>query len=69
MHLFRDEIIPEVETSDNEHHSESDKNYDPKIEKDIIDDHDSEERDVKEDDDLYVDTRNWLKTPHHVPQR
>ena len=37
MHLFRDEIVPEIETSDNEHHSESDKDYDPEMEKDIID--------------------------------
>ena len=28
MHLFRDETIPEIETSDNEHHSESDNDYD-----------------------------------------
>ena len=44
MHLFIYEIVPEVETSDKEHHSDKDKDFDPGIEKDIIDDHDSEER-------------------------
>ena len=51
MHPFRDEIVSEVETSDNEHHSDKDKEYDPRIEKDISDDHDSEERGDIEDDD------------------
>ena len=51
MHLFRDEIFPEIETSDNEHHSESNKDYDPDIEKGIIDD---KERGDKEDDDPYI---------------
>ena len=51
MHLFRDEIVPEIETSDNEHHSESDKDYDPEMDKNLIND---EERGDKEDDDLYV---------------
>ena len=55
MHIFRDEIVIEIETSDNEHHIESDKNYDPEMEKDMIDDdHDSEERGDKEHDDPYV---------------
>ena len=50
MHLFRDEIVPEIETSDNEHHSESNKDYNHEMEKDIIDDdHDSKERADKED--------------------
>ena len=40
MHLFRDEIVLEIETSDNEHLSESDKDYDPEMEKDIIKDDD-----------------------------
>ena len=50
MHLFRDEIVPKIETSDNEDHSESDKDYDPEMDKNLIDD---EERGDKEDDDLY----------------
>ena len=55
IHLFRDKIVPEIKTSDNEHHSESDKDYDPQMEKDIIDDdHGSEERGDKEDDDPYI---------------
>ena len=54
MHLFRDEIVHEIETSDNEHHSESDKDCDPEMEKDIIDDHDFKERGGKEDDNPYV---------------
>ena len=55
MQLFRDEIVPEIETLDNEHHSELDKDYDPQMEKDIIDDdHDSEERGDKDDDDPFV---------------
>ena len=66
MHLFRDEIVPDIETSNNEHHSESDKDYDPEMEKDIIDDHDSDERSDKEHDDHTLGTRNWLKTPHHI---
>ncbi|CAO2813834.1 unnamed protein product [Amaranthus hypochondriacus] len=38
-----DEIVPKIETSDNVHHSESDEDYDPEKEMDIIDDnHDSE---------------------------
>ena len=41
MHLFRDEIVHEVEISDNEHHSDNDKDYDPGMEKDISDDHES----------------------------
>ena len=40
MHLFRDKIVPEIETSNNEHHSESDKDYDPEMEKNITDDDD-----------------------------
>ena len=55
MHLFSNEIIPEIETSDNEHHNESDKDYDPEMEKDIInDDHDSKERADKEDGDPFI---------------
>ena len=38
MHLFRDKMVPEIETFDNKHHSELDKDYDPEMEKDIIDD-------------------------------
>ncbi|XP_057527500.1 uncharacterized protein LOC130806439 isoform X2 [Amaranthus tricolor] len=53
--ISRDEIVPKIEASDNEHHSESDKDYLEK-EKDIIDDdHDSEGRPGdKEDDDQIV---------------
>ena len=54
MHLFRDEIVPEVETSDNAHHSDMDKDYNPEMEKDISDDHDLEVRADKEDDDPHV---------------
>ena len=67
IHLFRYEIVPEIETSDNEHHSESDKDYDPKMEKDIIDDdHDSVTKSMTTHT---LDTRKWLKTPHHIPRR
>ena len=38
MHLFRDEIVPEIETLDDVVHSESDKEYDPRKEMDINDD-------------------------------
>ena len=41
MHLFRDEIVPKVQTFDNEHHNDTDKDSDPEMEKDISDDHDS----------------------------
>ena len=50
-HLLRDEIVLEIETSDNEHHSEWNKEYDTDMEKDIIDD---EKRGDKEDDEPYV---------------
>ena len=33
MNVCRDEIVPEVQTSDNGHHSDNDKNYDPGMEK------------------------------------
>ena len=68
MHLFRDEIVPEIETSDNEHHSESDKDYDPEMEKDIIDDdHDAEERGDKEDNDPYVRHESMAEDPPPYP--
>ena len=68
MHLFRDEIVPEIETSDNEHHSESNKDYDPEMEKDIIDDdHDSEERGDKEDEDPYIRHENMAENTPPYP--
>ena len=66
MHLFRYEI-PKIETSDNEHHSESDKDYVPDMEKYIIDDdHESKERGEKEDDHPYAihDTMAEVAPPY-----
>ena len=40
MYLFRDEIVPEVETFDDEHLSDKDKDYDLGMEKIISYDHD-----------------------------
>ena len=51
MHLFRDEIVPEIETSDNKHHSKSDKDYDPEMEKDIIEGNDPFVRHERMDED------------------
>ena len=69
MHFFRDEIVPEVETSNNEHHSELDKDYDPVMEKDTIeDDHDSEERADKEDDDPFVRHKRMAEDAPHIPR-
>ena len=46
MHLFKDDIVPEIATVDDDVHSESDKDYDPTKEKDIDDgDHAVEEDD------------------------
>lgn len=51
MHLFKDKIVPELETFDIAYHSDDNKDYDPEIQKDISD-HDSEERgDINEFDD------------------
>ncbi len=49
MHLFRDEIVPEIETLDDVVHSESDKDYDSMKENDINDDDHA-----NEDDDALV---------------
>ena len=61
MHLFRDKIILKVETSNNEHHSDKDKDYDPGMEKDISDDHDSKKRGNISDDDPLVRHEKFIE--------
>ena len=64
MHLFREKIVLEVETFDNEHHSDKDKEYDSRMEKDISDDHHCEERgDIGDDDPFTRDEKLEEEAP------
>ena len=66
MHHFRDEIVLEVETFDNVHQSDSDKDCYFGMEKDISD-NDSEERDALRDDDPLIRHENLAEEAPPYP--